>query len=116
MIRHAFLSLMVLLAVVLFLPQASESVGDEAAATSQVSKKPDVARIYGKIQYVNSFPDFKVQIVNSFPDLKVKVVNSFPDKVGKWKIVNSFPDFKIQIVNSFPDFKVKYVNSFPGLP
>lgn len=116
MIRYALLSLMLLLGVVLFLPEASESVGDENAATSEVSKKADVAKIYGKIQYVNSFPDYKVQIVNSFPDLKVQVVNSFPDKVGKWKIVNSFPDFKIQIVNSFPDFKVKYVNSFPGLP
>lgn len=116
MIRYAVLSLMLLLGVVLFLPEASESVGDENAATSEVSKKADVAKIYGKIQYVNSFPDYKVQIVNSFPDLKVQVVNSFPDKVGKWKIVNSFPDFKIQIVNSFPDFKVKYVNSFPGLP
>mgnify|MGYP003389498752 CR=1 FL=1 len=116
MIRHAIPKLMLVLGVVLFLPQASESVGDEAEAASRFSKKPDVSKIYGKIQFVNSFPDFKVQIVNSFPDLKVKVVNSFPDKVGKWKIVNSFPDFKIQIVNSFPDFKVKYVNSFPGLP
>ena len=74
----------------------------------------DVSKIYGKIQIVNSFPDFKVQVVQSFPDLKVQVVNSFPDKSGKWQMVNSFPDFKIQFVDSFPDFKIKYVSSFPG--
>ena len=122
MIRHALLTVSLLLFVGLFLPHSNVSVGDEtspglqAEQASRANAKVDVAKIYGKIQFVNSFPDYKVQIVNSFPDLKVKVVNSFPDKVGKWKIVNSFPDYKIQIVNSFPDFKVKYVNSFPGLP
>ena len=78
--------------------------------------KAEIAKVKGKIQFVDSFPDYKVQIVESFPDLKVKKVTSFPDDVGEWQIVDSFPDFKIQIVNSFPDFKVKYVTSFPGLP
>jgi hypothetical protein len=35
----------------------------------RVSKKPDLASIHGKIQIVNSFPDFKVKYVNSFPGL-----------------------------------------------
>lgn len=74
-----------------------------------------VAKVYGKIQLVTSFPDYKVQVVSSFPDLKVQKVASFPDAVGKWQIVESFPDFKIQIVESFPDFKIQYVESFPGL-
>ena len=60
-------------------------------------------KLYGKVQIVTAFPDFKVQVVNAFPDLKVKKVSAFPDKCGKWKIVNAFPDFKIQIVNAFPD-------------
>ena len=71
--------------------------------------------LHGKVQIVNSFPDFKVEVVNSFPDLDVQVVKSFPDSFRKWQIVNSFPDFKVQIVNSFGDFKIRYVNSFPGL-
>lgn len=78
--------------------------------------KSEIAKVKGKIQFVNSFPDYKVQVVDSFPDLKVKKVTSFPDDVGEWQIVDSFPDFKIQIVDSFPDFKIKYVDSFPGLP
>ena len=78
--------------------------------------KPDVRKIYGKIQFVTSFPDYKVQVVDSFPDLKVQKVESFPNKPGKWQIVDSFPDYKIQLVNSFPDFKIKYVTSFPGTP
>jgi hypothetical protein len=75
----------------------------------------EVARVYGKIQFVSSFPDYQVQVVTSFPDLKVRKVASFPDAPGKWQIVESFPDFKIQIVDSFPDFKIQYVESFPGL-
>lgn len=76
--------------------------------------KLEVGNIYGRIQYVNSFPDYKVQKVSSFPDLKVQVVESFPNGPGKWQIVDSFPDYKIQIVDSFPDFTVQFVDSFPG--
>lgn len=72
-------------------------------------------RLYGKVQIVDSFPDFKVEVVSSFPDLKVEKVSSFADSCGKWQIVDSFPDFKVQIVNSFGDFKIQYVNSFPGV-
>lgn len=71
--------------------------------------------LYGKVQIVNSFPDFKVKVTSSFPDLKVKQVSSFPDSCGKWQFVNSFPDFKVQFVDSFQDFSIKYVDSFPGL-
>ncbi len=72
-------------------------------------------KLYGKVQFVESFPDIKIQFVESFPDIKVQFVESFPDKCGKWQSVNSFPDFKIQVVNSFPDLKVQKVTSFPGM-
>lgn len=88
----------------------------EIQALITALSKSEIAAVKGKIQFVDSFPDYKVQIVDSFPDLKVKKVTSFPDDTGEWQIVTSFPDFKIQIVTSFPDFKVKYVDSFPGLP
>jgi hypothetical protein len=78
------------------------------------NKKLDVSKIHGRIQYVNSFPDYKVQAVTSFPDLRVQIVTSFPDKPGEWQIVDSFPDYKIEMVNSFPDFKIEFVTSFPG--
>ena len=70
--------------------------------------------LYGKIQYVDSFPDVKVKVVTSFEDIAVKEVTSFPDKPGEWEIVNSFPDIKVQIVDSFEDYTIKYVDSFPG--
>lgn len=75
----------------------------------------DGIKLYGKVKFVNSFPDLKIQYVNSFPDLKVKFVSSFPDDCGEWQEVSSFPDFKVQIVKSFPDIKVKVVTSFPGM-
>ncbi|MCA9524353.1 MAG: hypothetical protein KC609_25470 [Myxococcales bacterium] len=73
-------------------------------------------RLWGKVQVVTSFPDFRVKVTNSFPDLKVKRVTSFADKCGLWHYVTSFPDFKIQFVTSFPDFTIQYVTSFPGVP
>ena len=72
--------------------------------------------LQGKVQVVDSFPDYKVKVVTSFPDAKVQVVTSFPDSPGKWQMVESFPDFKVQFVESFPDFTIQYVDSFPGCP
>ena len=106
---------LMLIGISLMLSQPAQIVGDESSSALSTANV-DVLKIYGKIQIVTSFPDYKVQVVNSFPDLKVQVVNSFPDKPGKWTMVNSFPDYKIQFVNSFPDFKIQYVNSFPGKP
>lgn len=71
-------------------------------------------KLYGKVQFVESFPDIKIQFVNAFPELKVKYVDAFPDDCGEWQIVESFPDFKVQVVESFPDIKIKIVESFPG--
>ena len=73
-------------------------------------------KLYGKIQFVESFPDLTIKVVESFPDLKVKIVDSFPNECGEWQIVDSFPDIKIKIVESFPDLEIKFVESFPGIP
>ena len=81
---------------------------------SSRDKKVDVSKIYGRIEFVKSFPDYKVKAVKSFPDLRVEIVESFPTSAGKWEIVDSFPDYKIEMVDSFPDFTVEFVKSFPG--
>jgi hypothetical protein len=73
-------------------------------------------KLYGKIQFVESFPDLTVQVVESFPDLKVKIVNAFADDCGEWQIVDSFPDLKVKIVEAFGDIKIQFVESFSGVP
>ena len=73
-------------------------------------------KLCGRVQVVESFPDFQVEEVNSFPDLKVQKVSIFPNEIGQWEFVDSFPDFTIKYVNSFPDFTIQFVDSFPGLP
>ena len=73
-----------------------------------------VCNLYGKVQVVESFPDFKVQLVDSFPDLEIEQVLSFPDSPGRWQFVESFPDFTIEYVDSFPDFKVQWRDSPTG--
>lgn len=101
-----------------FLASVVFGIGGLRAEEPKVSKECSFHGIpmQGKVQVVNSFPDFKVQKVASFPDLKIQWVGSFADSCGKWQKVESFPDFKIQYVESFPDLKIQAVSAFPGLP
>ncbi|MEM7600061.1 MAG: hypothetical protein AAF357_01445 [Verrucomicrobiota bacterium] len=100
------------LLVLALLPLGASSVPSPVNELSENHLK----RVYGRIQFVDSCPDYKVEEVTSFPDLLVQRVSSFPDGPGRWEIVDSFPDFKIQLVDSFPDFTIEYVDSFPGIP
>ena len=83
-------------------------------ALSRAPTPQDVSKIYGRIQYVDAFPDYTVEVVDAFPDLRVQEVDAFPDAAGKWEIVSAFPDFTIQKVDAFADFKIEYVDVFPG--
>lgn len=84
-------------------------------ASGERGEKPGPAQVFGKIEYVTSFPDVKVKVVKSFGDLRVQEVEAFADSPGEWEIVENFPDFKVEIVNAFEDFTIEYVNSFPGV-
>ena len=37
------------------------------APASQGSEKIDVSKIFGRIQYVDAFADYKVEVVDAFP-------------------------------------------------
>jgi hypothetical protein len=89
--------------------QSEDEINEEECTFNSI-------QLYGKIQFVESFPDLTVQVVESFPDLKVRIVNSFANDCGEWQIVDSFPDVKVKIVESFADIKIKFVESFPGIP
>ncbi len=104
-------NLKILVFVLFFFSSLSQMASALDSGCSLKGKK-----LYGKVQVVEAFADFKVQVVNSFPDLKVEKVKAFPDQCGKWEYVTAFPDFKIQYVNAFPDLKIEFVKSFPGLP
>jgi len=103
-----FVSILILFSSLIF-PQNENQINEDNCSFKGY-------KLYGKIQFVDSFPDIKVQVVDSFADLEVKIVDSFADQCGEWQIVDSFPDVKVQIVNSFGDIKIKFVESFPGIP
>lgn len=90
-------------------------VGMSSVRSRSDSQTIDLSEIYGRIQIVDHFPDYKVKIVDHFPDLRVQIVDHFPDSPGKWKIVDHFPDYKIKWVDHFEDFKIKKVEHFPGV-
>ncbi|GMV43436.1 MAG: hypothetical protein AMXMBFR64_51520 [Myxococcales bacterium] len=97
-------------------PGGPERLATELRACSEAAAAdlPSKCRLYGKIQWVDAFPDVKVQIVDAFPDIKVKFVSAFPDRPGTWQVVDAFPDFKVQKVSAFPDYKIQIVDAFPG--
>ncbi len=76
--------------------------------------KPDVSKIFGKIQYVTALADYKVEVVTALEDLRVQEVSALPDSVGKWQVVTALPDFKIQKVTALGDFKIRFVTALPG--
>jgi hypothetical protein len=76
-------------------------------------EKPDVSKIYGRIQYVESFPHYRVQVVDGMADLDVQEVESLPNGPGLWQVVDEFPDYRIQIVDALSDFEIRFINRFP---
>lgn len=108
--RLFYLLVFPLIIVTVGLPQGSPKNlnGDEPCSCNGIE-------LYGRVQFVESFPDLKIQLVESFPDIRVQFVDSFANDCGEWQIVESFPDFKVQVVESFPDLKVKLVDAFPGM-
>ncbi|NNG27302.1 MAG: hypothetical protein HKM87_07225 [Ignavibacteriaceae bacterium] len=103
------ISLLILLCTRITIAQSEDEINEDDCTFNSF-------QLYGKIQFVESFPDITIKVVESFPDLEVKIVESFPDDCGEWQIVDSFPDLKVKIVESFPDIEIKFVESFPGLP
>jgi hypothetical protein len=73
-------------------------------------------KLYGKVQFVDSFADVKVRVVTSLPDFKVELVDALPTRCGQWQEVTSLPDLRVKVVDSLADLEIKYVTSFPGLP
>ena len=71
--------------------------------------------LYGKVQVVDAFPDFRVSVVSAFGDLNVQRVDAFANSCGRWQFVDAFPDFKVQFVDAFSDFDIQYVDAFPGV-
>jgi len=45
----------------------------------------DVGAVHGRVQIVESFPDYKVRFVDALPDLRVQKVDSFRMHLGNGK-------------------------------
>lgn len=102
------------LPLLLLLPAAATPRAHTCAPPAAPTPPVDVSKVFGRVQFVDAFPDYKVEVVDAFPDLKVQQVSAFADSAGEWEVVTAFPDFKIQKVTAFADFRVQFVTSFPG--
>ena len=71
-------------------------------------------KLYGRVEYVTSFPDLKVRVVTSLPDLRVETVSSLPSRCGEWQEVTSSPVIRVKLVDAFEDLEIEYVTSLPG--
>ena len=95
----------------IFLALTSSTLGQQKDETCEIKGH----KLYGKIQFVESFPDITVEVVERFEDLRVEIVENFANECGEWEIVASFPDLKVKIVENFADIKIKFVESYPGI-
>ena len=77
-------------------------------------QRPDFSKVHGRIQFVETLPDYKVKAVEDSADLRVQIVEDSPDAPGKWQVVNCSPDYRIQLVDSAADFTIQYVNRLSG--
>ncbi|MFT3710940.1 MAG: hypothetical protein QM817_25215 [Archangium sp.] len=71
-------------------------------------------KLYGKIEFVDSFPDLKIREVTALADLKVEMVSSLPSRCGEWQEVTSLPTLRVKKVTAFEDLEVEFVTAFPG--
>lgn len=71
--------------------------------------------LYGRVQFVDTFEDFRIQFVDGLADIKVKFVDYKPSKCGEWQIVDGLADFKVKVVDGLADFKVQKVDALPGI-
>jgi hypothetical protein len=97
-------------------PTSSPDAGADAVASCGRIKCDctfNGKKLWGKVQYVDMFPDFKVS-KSLFPDLNV-TETMFPSKCGEWHTVDMFPDFTVQLVDMFEDFSIAD-SYFPGIP
>jgi len=67
--------------------------------------------IWGKVKFVDVFPDITIRYVDVFPDLEIEMVEHEPDGPGQWQEVDAFEEITIQVVDAFPDLEVMLVTN-----
>ncbi len=72
--------------------------------------------LYGRVQVVNAFADFRVEVVPFSADLKVQAIDRMPMYCGEWQFVDSTPDFTIEYVPFSADLQIEFVDALPGMP
>lgn len=73
-------------------------------------------KLYGRIQFVDTFPDIRIRIVTSKPNLRVVKKQSNAIQCGEWQIVNFAPSIRIMIDQKHGEIDVQYVDFSPGVP
>lgn len=64
---------------------------------SPFSLAVDVSKVYGRIQIVDSFPDYRVQIVNAHEHLRVQEVTAFANRPGNGKLLIIFLILRLKL-------------------
>src|SRR5262245_8432759 len=88
-------------------------VTDAGPALDKVNCTWKGKKLYGKIEFVDSFPDLKIREVTALPDFKVEMVSSLPSRCGEWQEVTSLPTLRVKRVTAFEDLEVEFVTAFP---
>ena len=83
-----------------------------------ITKNGKTYPLYGKVVFVEDYPDITIKFVEYYADIEVKVTESPSSSCCEWKIVGRseyYPDLRVKIDNDYPDITVKVVESYPHI-
>ena len=83
-----------------------------------ITKNGKTYPLYGKVVFVEDYPDITIKFVDYYADIEVKVTESPDNSCCEWKIVGRseyYPDLRVKIDNDYPDITVKVVESYPHI-
>ncbi|MBQ3717543.1 MAG: hypothetical protein II901_04085 [Paludibacteraceae bacterium] len=83
-----------------------------------ITKNGKTYPLYGKVVFVEDYPDITIKFVEYYADIEVKITESPSSSCCEWKIVGRseyYPDLRVKIDNDYPDITVKVVESYPHI-
>lgn len=83
-----------------------------------ITKDGKTYPLYGKVVFVDEYPDITIKFVDAYADIEVKITDSSYQSCCEWKVVDKtegYPDLRVKVVKDYPDITVKTVSDYPHI-
>ena len=113
--KHIFAILVFILATI-SISLADDVMIDKDNCT--ITKDSKTYPLYGKVKFVNEYPDITIKFVDAYADIEVKITDSSYQSCCEWKVVDSsecYPDLRVKVVRDYPDITIRVVTDYPHI-